>query len=119
MIGLHGVAHATGRAHDQAPTTCVMVMFSNRLNGFSWVMGSGLMSGLKPLGSIEFLKGMLAGALPKGLLLGALPKGFSVAAEMFFTGAAGVAAINNELIFMRLLSNISMVLTCEGAQYLL
>jgi hypothetical protein len=44
-------------------TICVRVMLSNRLKAFSFVIGSGPISGRKPTGSIARLKGSAAAAL--------------------------------------------------------
>ncbi len=55
-------------------------MLLSRLTGVSFTTGSGDMSGRRPTGSIEFLKGEAPAEAPKGEAGGAAPKGLLPAA---------------------------------------
>lgn len=75
-------------------TIWVSVMFSRKLKGDSFTIGSGPMSGRSPKGSMLCLKGTTAGLLLKGAALLLLPNGLTAEADkgtpaLGLLGAAG------------------------------
>eukprot|EP00195_Chlamydomonas_chlamydogama_P006778 CAMPEP_0202905984 /NCGR_PEP_ID=MMETSP1392-20130828/36916_1 /ASSEMBLY_ACC=CAM_ASM_000868 /TAXON_ID=225041 /ORGANISM="Chlamydomonas chlamydogama, Strain SAG 11-48b" /LENGTH=189 /DNA_ID=CAMNT_0049594315 /DNA_START=660 /DNA_END=1229 /DNA_ORIENTATION=+ len=102
-------------------TTCVMLICCRRLRGVSFTMGSGPMSGDKPRGSMDDLKGfVLLGAAPKGeavlvlkgfsvLLLGPallpLAKGLAEAEEAGFCSMEVAPASPNSVLYLSKISS--------------